>query len=250
MTRLAGRVALVTGAAGGIGRATVARLAAEGALVAASDRKAPADLPDTALCLALDVTDPTAWDAGLARVVRTLGGLDILVNGAGAALTEDLESTTPDQLRRILAVNLEGPFYGIQAAVTHMKTRRKPYPGAIVNLASIAGQVAAVPLAAYSAAKAGLVGLTKTAAIHCAEAGYPIRVVALCPGFVETGMLDGIADGLGERAAMLDKLARRQPTGRLGTPEEIAGAIAFLASDDAGFVTGEALVADGGFVAR
>ncbi len=247
--RLTGRVALVTGAAGGIGRATVARLAAEGARVAASDLSAP-EVPEAAISLALDVTDRDAWDAAVAAVQADLGPLDILVNGAGLAVTKDLEATTPVELRRSLAVNLEGPFFGLQAAVAAMKDRQAPYPGVIVNLSSIAGQVAAVPLAAYSAAKAGLVGLTRTAAIHCAEAGYPIRVVALCPGFVETAMLEGIAGALGETETVLAKLAARQPSGRLGTPAEVAAAVAFLASDDAGFVNGEALVADGGFAAR
>jgi NAD(P)-dependent dehydrogenase (short-subunit alcohol dehydrogenase family) len=247
--RLSGRVALLTGASGGIGRATLARLAAEGARVAVSDL-APPEAPDAALSLALDVTDRAAWDRAVATVEAKLGPLDILVNGAGLAVTRDLEATTPEELRRSLAVNLEGPFFGLQAAIAAMRGRQAAFPGVIVNLASIAGEVAAVPLAAYSAAKSGLVGLTRTAAIHCAEAGYPIRVVALCPGFVETAMLDGIAGALGETEAVLRKLASRQPTGRLGTAEEVAAAVAFLASDDAGFVTGSALIADGGFTAR
>lgn len=247
--RLAGRAALVTGADGGIGRAIVERLSAEGARVAASDLAAP-DAPSAALALALDVTEPTAWEAAVARVQAELGPLDILINGAGLAITRDLEATTKEELRRSLAINLEGPFFGLQAGIAAMKRREAPYEGVIVNLASIAGQVAAVPLAAYAAAKAGLVGATRTAAIHCAEAGYPIRVVALCPGFVQTAMLDGIAGSLGDTGAMLDKLARRQPNGRLSTPEEVAATVAFLVSDDARAITGEALIADGGFVAR
>ena len=247
--RLAGRVILVTGAGGGIGRATVARLTAEGAKVAASDLTAP-DLPGAALTLELDVTRRAAWDSAIAEVQARLGPLDVLINGAGLAVTKDIEATTAEDLRRSLAVNLEGPFFGLQAGIAAMKARQALHAAVIVNLASIAGQVAAVPLAAYAAAKAGLVGATRTAAIHCAEAGYPIRVVALCPGFVETAMLEGIAGSLGETEAMLNKLARRQPTGRLGTPEEVAAAIAFLASDDGAAITGEALIADGGFVAR
>jgi NAD(P)-dependent dehydrogenase (short-subunit alcohol dehydrogenase family) len=247
--RLDGRIALVTGAAGGIGRAVVARLAAEGALVCATDLAPPPE-GAAALSLPLDVSDPAAWPAAVAESEARLGPLDILVNGAGLAVTKDIEKTTPEELRRSLAVNLEGAFFGLQAAIAAMRERTAPFEGVVVNLASIAGQVAAVPLAAYAAAKAGLVGLTKTAAIHCAEAGYPIRVVALCPGFVETAMLDGIAGTLGDQAAVLRKLAARQPTGRLGTPEEVAAAVAFLASDDAGFVTGTALVTDGGFVSR
>lgn len=257
--RLSGRVALVTGASGGIGRALVDRLAAEGARVAASDLTPPhlpntdlpsTDLPGADLSLALDVTEPQAWDAAVARVEDELGPLDILINGAGLAIAKDIEATTQAELRRSLAVNLEGPFLGMQAGIAAMKRRSAPYEGVIVNLASIAGQVAAVPLAAYAAAKAGLVGATRTAAIHCAEAGYPIRVVALCPGFVQTAMLDGIAGALGDTDAMLDKLARRQPNGRLSAPEEIAASVAFLVSDDARAITGEALIADGGFVAR
>src|SRR5690606_12570457 len=211
------------GAAGVVGRAIVARFAADGARVAASDLAPPA-LPGAALSLALDVTDPVAWPAAIAEAEAALGPLAVLVSNAGLAVPGDLETATPEELRRALAVNLEGPFLGTQAAVAAMK--RGGRGGSIVLVASIAAKVAAPPLAAYAAAKAGLLGLSRTAAIHCADKGYGIRVNALCPGFVDSAMVEEIAASIagpaGDAAAVRDKLARRQPLGRMADPAEVA----------------------------
>ncbi len=246
MPRLQDKVVLVTGAAGGIGRAITAVFAAEGALVAASDLEAP-EAGEAALALALDVTDEAAWQSGVAAVVARFGRLDILVNNAGLALAKDLEETSLEEWRQVMAVNLDGAFLGTRAAVAAM---RQNGGGAIVNLASIAGIVGAARLAAYTAAKGGLRAFTKAAALHCAERGYGIRVNSLHPGFTETGMLDGIAGALGDTDAVKAKMARRQPLGRLATPEEVARAALYLASDEAAYMTGAELVLDGGFTAQ
>jgi NAD(P)-dependent dehydrogenase (short-subunit alcohol dehydrogenase family) len=163
----------------------------------------------------------------------------------------DIEAATPAELRRALAVNLEGPFYGTQAAIVAMK--RSGRRGAIVLVASVAAKVAAPPLAAYAAAKSGLLGLGRTAAIHCADKGYGIRVNTLCPGFVESAMVGEIAEAVagpaGDAAAVRDKLARRQPLGRMADPAEVAEAALWLASDASSYMTGAELVLDGGFSA-
>lgn len=250
MSGLDGKVVLVTGANGVIGRALVARFAAAGARVAASDL-APPEAPEAALSLALDVTDPAAWHAAVQALEAALGPLDALVSNAGLAVPGDIEAATPAELRRALAVNLEGPFYGTQATIVAMK--RSGRKGSIVLLASVAAKVAAPPLAAYAAAKAGLLGLSRTAAIHCADRGYGIRVNALCPGFVESAMVDEIAAGVagpaGDAAAVREKLSRRQPLGRMADPAEVAEAALFLASDASSYMTGAELVLDGGFSA-
>lgn len=251
MSGLAGKVVLVTGAAGIIGRALVGRFAAAGASVAASDL-APPELPEAALPLALDVTEATAWHRAVRDAEAALGPLDVLVSNAGLAVPADIEAATPADFRRALAVNLEGPFYGTQAAIAAMK--RSGRAGSIVLLASVAAKVAAPPLAAYATAKAGVLGLARTAAIHCADKGYGIRVNALCPGFVDSAMVDEIAASAagpgGDAEAVRAKLTRRQPLGRMARPEEVAEAALFLASDASSYMTGAELTLDGGFSAQ
>ncbi|MEM7226456.1 MAG: SDR family oxidoreductase [Pseudomonadota bacterium] len=245
MARLAGKTVLITGAAGAIGREMVALFAAEGARVAASDLSAP-DLDGAALALAQDVTREGEWERALAAVAAELGPLDVLVNNAGHLIAKDLEETTLEEWRQMLAVNLDSVFLGTRAAVKAMKGRG----GAIVNLSSVAGIVAAPPLAAYGAAKGGVRQFTKAAAIHCAKKGYGIRVNSLHPGFVDSPMVDSIAEALGEPDALKAKLARRQPLGRFANPKEIAQAALYLASDEAAYTTGAELLVDGGFTAE
>ena len=238
--RLADKTVLVTGASGGIGSAIVRLFRAEGAKVAASDLTAPT-LPCD-LALALDVTDEVEWAEAVRRTRAAFGRLDILVNNAGLALTRPLTETTLAEWRKVMAVNLDGTFLGVREGLRHLAAG-----GAIVNLASVAALVAAPPLAAYSAAKGGVVALTRSAAAIAAEAGQGIRVNALCPGFTDTAMLDGISDALGSREGVKAKLARRQPLGRLCTADEIAEAALYLASDAARYVTGTTLTVDGGY---
>lgn len=241
--RLDQKIALVTGAGGGIGRALVALFRAEGARVVASDRTAP-ELPAD-LALALDVTREADWTAALDETERRFGRLDILVNNAGYALVKKLPETSLEEWREVMAINLEGTFLGVREGM-----KRLAPGGCIVNLASVAGLVAAPPLAAYSAAKGAVIALTRTAAITAAEAGKGIRINALCPGFTDTAMLDEIAADLGEAATVKAKLTRLQPLRRLCTPEEVAEAALYLASDAARYVTGTALTIDGGFTAQ
>jgi NAD(P)-dependent dehydrogenase (short-subunit alcohol dehydrogenase family) len=246
MPRLADKVALITGASGGIGRAITALFAAEGAEVVASDLAAPED-ENAALCLALDVTDEDDWARALAAVVERFGRLDVLVNNAGLALAKDLEETSLSEWRRVTAVNLDGVFLGTKAAIG---TMRETGGGAIVNLSSVAGLIGAPMLAAYAAAKGGVRQFTKTAALHCAERRYGIRVNSLHPGFADTAMLDEIAGTLGDSKTIKAKLARRQPLRRLAAPEEVAQAALYLAGDGAAYMTGAELVLDGGFTAQ
>ena len=247
--RVQEKVALVTGAAGGIGAAVAEALAAEGAQVVLADLDADdcvqlaADLGGTAH--ALDVTKEDAWVAALDAVTSTYGRLDILVNNAGVlpSLTP-LEDTSLEDWRRVAAVNLDGVFLGVKHGIAAMKAGG----GAIVNVASIFGLVGAPIIGAYGATKHAVVGLTRSAALECAHLGYAIRVNAVCPGYVDTPMTRSLGGRLGIDED-LSKLAARAPMGRMAQPHEIAAAALYLASDEAAFVTGTELVIDGGFMA-
>ncbi len=245
MRRLEDKVALVTGAAGGIGRATVKLFLEEGAKVAASDLQAPQAI-DSVLALAQDVTREADWRKALAAVEEHFGRFDLLVNNAGIALVEDLENTSLEDWRRTMAVNLDGTFLGIKHGIAALKA----HGGVIVNVASVAGIVAAPLLGAYATAKGGVRALTKSAAIHCTDKGYDIRINSLHPGFTDTAMLEGFSPVLGGGDAVRQKLARRQPMGRLARPEEVAEAILYLASEQSSYMTGGELVLDGGFSAQ
>jgi 3-oxoacyl-[acyl-carrier protein] reductase len=240
--RLSGKVALVTGAGGGIGRATVTRLAAEGAAVVVADLKGYSPVVDAvraaggrALGVELDVTSSQSARTAVQEAVAQFGGLHILVNNAGIDQRGLLEELTERDWDRLLAVNLKGPFLCSQAAAKHLEGG-----GAIVNVASLAGRSSS-PLQGchYSASKAGLLGLTR----HLARELGPrhIRVNAVCPGPVLTEMLRRSTSSEGIAA-----LAAQVPVGRAGTPEDIASVIAFLASEDAGYINGVSLDANGG----
>jgi len=246
MNRVDGKVALVTGAASGIGRACAQRLAAEGARVVATDRNVEtgeAAARELGVTFAtLDVTDGAAWE----RVVGALDRLDILVNAAGVGIAGDIETATLEQWRFINAVNSEGVFLGCQAAIRVMKATG----GSIVNLSSVAGLIGDPDLPAYCASKGAVRLLTKSIALHCARKGYGIRCNSVHPSFIATPMLDGLVAGARDPVKARDKLEKAAPLGRTGQPEEVAALVLFLASDESRFITGSELVIDGGVTAR
>jgi NAD(P)-dependent dehydrogenase (short-subunit alcohol dehydrogenase family) len=233
---LAGRVALVTGGASGIGAATVALLRARGATVVA------ADLTEGAGVAAVDVTSERAVDALVASIVADHGRLDLAANVAGTSGSyANIADSSTDVWRQTMAVNLDGVYFCVRAELRAMRAARG---GSIVNVASSAGRMGVPGLAAYSASKHGVIGLTKTAALE--EARNGIRVNAVLPGSIRTPMLRAF---VGDDEATLEQMGRRAPMARLGEPEEIAEAIVWLLSDASGFVTGNCLAPDGGVAA-
>ncbi|MBY8964405.1 glucose 1-dehydrogenase [Algiphilus sp.] len=253
MSRVQGKRCLVSGAARGIGLAVCERLIEEGAQVmmadvdAASGEAQAQRLGEHAVFQPLDVTRDEQWDSALDAIERRWGGVDVLVNNAGIALMGDIESTTPEQWQRTLEVNLSAVMLGTRKAVARMKGQG----GAIVNMASIEGLIGEPLALAYNAAKGGVRLFTKSAAVHCARAGYGIRINCVCPGFIDTEMVRGAVGGLDAEAAgqFQQALMARVPMGRLGQAREIANAVLFVASDEASFMTGADLVVDGGHTA-
>jgi meso-butanediol dehydrogenase/(S,S)-butanediol dehydrogenase/diacetyl reductase len=247
--RFAGKVALVTGAAGGIGRATALRLGQEGARVLCVDLQAEATdqtaaavvaAGGTALARPVDVRDSTSCNDAVAEAFDTWGRLDALCNIAGVLHSQHTVDETDEGWRRILSVNLDGPFFMARAALPHLLESK----GAIVNVSSTAGMMGQAYMAAYCASKHGVVGLTRSLAIEYARKG--VRINAVCPGGVDTGMTQGIEFPekvnihLIMRAAIVDA---SQP------PESVASAITWLASDEATYVNGAVLSIDSGVTA-
>ena len=250
MSRLTGRVALVTGAASGIGLATARRFAGEGATVLLADRdvaKLTAALANLGgvphEAIPLDVTDEGGWIALAARVQQRFGTLDILVNNAGFGKFATIAETTLDQWRAILAVNLDSVFLGTKHMLPLLAASGH---GAIVNMSSIRGIVAGTGTGSYCAAKGGVRMFTKVTALECAEAGNGVRANSIHPGHIATPLsAPAYAD-----PEIAKKLLADVPLGRVGQADEIADAILFLASDESRYMTGGELVVDGGTTAQ
>ena len=243
----AGKIAVVTGGGNGIGAATCRAFAAHGAAVAVLDRDvAAAERVATAIGgnarpYTVDVADRGAFNAVAAAVAEASGGIDILVNGAGTTVRRMIPDMSPEDWDRVIAVNLTGAFNGIQAVLPYIRERGG---GAIVNVASIAGQrISFGGTANYTASKAGLLGLTRHAAYELAR--DHVRVNAVCPGPTATGF-GGAMPTAETKAARAQKI----PLGRMCEPEDIADPILFLAGDAARMITGIALTVDGGVLVK
>ena len=245
---LGGRVAIVTGAASGIGRAIAGALARAGARVAVADLNEAGGLEaarqiekdgGAAAAWRVDITDSAAVAAMVERVVARWGTVHILVNNAGWDRPIPFVETTPDFWDRILAINLRGPIACTHAVLPHMI--RQEY-GKIVSIASDAGRVGSTGEAVYSAAKGGIIAFTKTIAREVAR--HRINVNCVCPGPSETPLFQ--TEFVAQSPKLAESLKRVIPWGRLGTPEDVAPAVVFLASDEAGFVTGQTLSVSGG----
>ncbi|MDE2411972.1 MAG: glucose 1-dehydrogenase [Sphingomonadales bacterium] len=243
MGKLDGKVAIVTGGARGMGEATTRRFVAEGAKVAIADvleeqgQALAAELGDAARFWKLDVTSEDDWARVVAEVEAELGPVDALVNNAGILMFKGLLETTKADYERVLGVNLVGEFLGIKAVAPGMIARGR---GAIVNVSSVDGMKGANSLAAYASSKWGVRGLTKVAAMELGHKG--IRVNSVHPGGVDTVMSNHNAAPREE----VDKGYANVPLQRIGGPEEVAAASAFLASDDASYIHGAEIVVDGG----
>jgi len=243
--------ALVTGAASGIGRATAILLAGRGAAVACLDVNADglaetaAAIGERALPIPCDVTDLAAVEIAVSQAAADLGGLDAVANVAGVGdFTGDVAEIAPEEWARVLAINLTGPFHVSRAAIPHL---RAAGGGAIVNVSSQFGLVGCLASPAYCASKAGLIGLTRAMAIDHTEEG--IRVNCVCPGPIDTPMLAWTAATPELTARERARTQGRNLAGRSGRPEEIAATIAFLLSDEVGFMSGSIVPVDGGWTA-
>jgi NAD(P)-dependent dehydrogenase (short-subunit alcohol dehydrogenase family) len=254
MSRYVGKIAIVTGAAGGIGRATATRLASEGASLLLADLASPEldalarELTGstTAETCAVDVSDEAAVARMIETAERRFGGFDLLVNNAGIeGIVKPLEEYPVDVFDRVLAVNVRGVFLGIKHAAPALRRRGG---GAIVNLASVAGQMGDPNLVAYTASKHAVIGLTRSAALALGPHG--IRVNAVCPSPAETRMMRSIESGYAGNLAAAElvkkSIADRIPLGRYAEPSEVAALIAFLGSDEAKFINGSQYTIHGG----
>ena len=244
---LHGRTALVTGAAGGIGRATVALLLRRGARVVASDRRDDvrelehAD-PQRVVTVVGDVADGAAADEAVALAVTRFGRLDVLVSNAGRTLNAPITRTTGDEWDALLRTNARGAFVHARAALRHMQAHGG---GSIVFVTSMVGSVGLPETAAYAASKGAVTQLMKVCALEGAAHG--VRANAVAPGVVDTGFLDDVRpDGRDH----LRTFGSAHPLGRIASPQDVAEALCFLASDHAGFITGTVLAVDGGYTAQ
>jgi 2-keto-3-deoxy-L-fuconate dehydrogenase len=251
--KLEQRVAVITGAGSGIGRAMSLLFSREGARILAADLNGGAAEETAAIVtgaggtchpFAVDASQPEQVRAMIEQALATYGRVDILCNNAGIGSTTDVVECEPDEWDRVMTVNVKSAYLGCKYAIPHMLEQGG---GVIINTASVAGMVGIVKRASYCASKGAVIALTRQVAVEYVTRG--IRVNCLCPGTVDSPWVERLLQQADDRVAARQALEARQPMGRLGTPEEVAAAALYLASDDAAFITGTGLVIDGGWTA-
>ncbi len=250
MDRVAGKIALVTGAASGLGKAIAERLAAEGATVVLTDIDADAgaavaaSIGKGATFHRHDVTSGDDWARIIGGVEQAHGRLDVLVNNAGITLMGTIEDISIEAWRQTFAVDVESVYWGCRTGIGLMKQTG----GSIVNMASGAGIKASAGLVAYNAAKAAVIAATKAIALHCGQQRYGIRCNAVAPGAIRTPIIDKVLAQVPDPDAMLKGMEASHPVGHLGKPSDIASIVLYLASDESSFATGAVFSVDGGMI--
>ncbi len=251
MGRVDGKIALVTGAGSGLGKAIAERLAEEGATVVLTDIDASAGeavangIGKGAIFLRHDVTSGEDWDRVIGAAEQHHGRLDVLVNNAGITLMGSIEDISWDAWRKTFAVDVDSIYWGCRAGIALMK---RTGGGSIVNMASGAGIKASAGLVAYNAAKAAVIGATKAIALHCGQQRYGIRCNAVAPGAVRTPIIDKVLAQVPDPDAMLKGFEASHPIGFIGQPSDIANIVLYLASDESRFATGAVFSVDGGMI--
>tara|TARA_B100001250_G_scaffold353989_1_gene327593 strand:+ start:491 stop:1261 length:771 start_codon:yes stop_codon:yes gene_type:complete len=255
MSRVEGKVAIVTGAASGLGLASSKKLIQEGARVVLTDINQKAletirehfnEFSETQYSTEyLDVTSEESWQEIIEKVELEYGKINILINSAGISLGSDIVSTDFEVWKKVHQVNLDSVFLGCKYAIPKLADYG---PGSIINLSSISGIVAGWNTAAYNSSKAGVRLLTKSVALYCAKKGYDVRCNSIHPAFVNTPILDPIKQAFGDDEAVR-KLARQIPMNKIGDTDDVAYAVLYLASDESKFMTGSEIVLDGGLSA-
>lgn len=256
MGRLTGKKAIISGGASGIGAASAKHFIAEGAQVVIGDinvekgQAIVAQYGDELGFVELDVTLPDSWDAAMAYASEQMGGLTTVINSAGVSIPIPIENLSLEDFRHTMAINLDGTFLGTKAGIKALKDVEG---SSIVNVASTLGHRGGSFVPAYCASKAGVLNLTRACALHCSENTYKVRVNTISPGAIHTEMVEGyinaaLAEG-GTAEAVIGGFAALHPMNRLGTPDEAAHAIVYLASDESAYSTGIDIPVDGGYLA-